>query len=99
VEGRALALAPYFFIFLCLMALNGLIYHFIQGNMQSNPDGFAYSSSQVMSYSNDGRNPPKYFEASSSTKRGPDGVRETQKSLRDSESGLHSMAVGHHIGQ
>ena len=81
------------------MALNGLIYHFIQGNMQSNPDGFAYSSSQVMSYSNDGRNPPKYFEVSSSTKRGPDGVRETQKSLRDSESGLHSMAVGHHIGQ
>ncbi len=66
--------------------------------MQSNPDGFSYSSSQVMSYTNDGRNPPKYYEASSSTKRAPGGVKETQKTLRDSESGIHKMAVGHHIG-
>lgn len=64
----------------------------------SNPDGFSYSSSKVMSYSSDGRNPPKYFEAASSTKRGPGGVRETQKSVRDSEAGLHRMAIGHHIG-
>ena len=68
-------------------------------NMQSNPDGFSYSSSRVMSYSSDGRNPPKYFEASSSTKRAPGGVKETQKTVRDSESGLHKMAVGHHIGE
>jgi myeloid leukemia factor 1 len=66
--------------------------------MQSNPAGFSYSSSRVMSYSNDGRNPPQYFEASSSTKQAPGGVKETQKTVRDSESGLHKMAVGHHIG-
>ena len=51
-----------------------------------------------MSYSNDGRNPPKYYEASSSTKQGPGGVKETQKSVRDSESGVHKMAIGHHVG-
>lgn len=67
-------------------------------NMASNPNGYSYSSSQVMSYSNDGTGQPKYFEASSSTKTAPGGVKETQKTVRDSESGVHKMAVGHHIG-
>ena len=26
-------------------------------------------------------------------------VRETQHSVRDSESGLHRMAIGHHLGK
>lgn len=26
-------------------------------------------------------------------------VKETQHSLRDSESGLHRMAIGHHLGE
>ena len=73
-------------------------YSLIQDNIESNPNGFSYSSHQVMSYSNDGRNPPKYYEASSSTKQGPGGVKETQKSVRDSESGVHKMAIGHHVG-
>ena len=67
--------------------------------MASSPNGYSYSSSKVMSYSNDGRGEPKYFEASSSTKTAPGGVKETQKTMRDSESGIHKMAVGHHIGE
>ena len=41
---------------------------------------------------------PKMFQATSSTSQAPGGVRETRRTLRDSESGLEKMAVGHHIG-
>ncbi|RMX53053.1 hypothetical protein pdam_00014589 [Pocillopora damicornis] len=66
--------------------------------MASNPNTYSYSSSSVMSYSNDGRGEPKVFQATKSTKRAPGGVKETQHTLRDSESGLHRMAIGHHLG-
>jgi len=61
-------------------------------------NGQSYSYSSVMSYSNNGgAGEPKYFEATSSTRQGPGGVKETRKTVRDSESGLNKMAVGHHI--
>jgi len=61
-------------------------------------NGQSYSYSSVMSYSNNGGSgEPKYFEATSSTRQGPGGVKETRKTVRDSESGLNKMAVGHHI--
>lgn len=66
--------------------------------MANDPNTYSYSSSTVMSYSNDGRGDPKYFQASKSTKRAPGGVKETQHAVRDSESGLHRMAIGHHLG-
>lgn len=42
--------------------------------MASNPNTYSYSSSSVMSYSNDGLGEPKVFQATKSTKRAPGGV-------------------------
>lgn len=64
------------------------------------PDGAtSFSSSQVVSMTRgpDGR--PQVYQASSSTKTGPGGVRETQKTVQDSRSGVKKMAIGHHIGE
>ena len=66
--------------------------------MSGDPNGQSYSYSSVMSYSNvGGSGEPKYFEATSSTRQGPGGVKETRKTVRDSESGMNKMAIGHHI--
>ncbi|XP_020909896.1 myeloid leukemia factor 1 [Exaiptasia diaphana] len=64
----------------------------------NNPNTYSYSQSSVMSYSNDGSGEPKYFQAHHSTKNAPGGIKETRNAIRDSESGVHRMAVGHHIG-
>lgn len=46
-----------------------------QAQMESNPGGGQfYSSSKVISYSSNGSGQPKYYEASSETTKGPDGV-------------------------
>lgn len=73
-------------------------------NTQMMPDGHghggtSYSSSQIISMTNgpDGR--PQVYQASSSTKTGPGGIRETQKTVQDSRSGVKKMAIGHHIGE
>lgn len=60
-------------------------------------DGHAFHQTSFMSYRKDGEGAPKVFQASSSTKQGPGGVRETRKALRDSERELEKMAIGHHI--
>lgn len=61
--------------------------------------GTSFSSSQVVTMSRgpDGR--PQVYKATSSTKVGPGGVRETQKTVQDSRSGVRKMAIGHHIGE
>ncbi|KAK3730116.1 hypothetical protein QZH41_013741, partial [Actinostola sp. cb2023] len=64
----------------------------------NDPNSFSYTQSSVMSYSNDGRGEPKYFQAHHSTKRAPGGVKETKNAVKDSDTGLQRMAVGHHIG-
>lgn len=51
-----------------------------------------------MTYSNDGSGAPKVYQATSSTRTGPGGVRETRKSVRDSTKGVEKMSIGHHIG-
>ncbi|NWV90948.1 MLF1 factor, partial [Machaerirhynchus nigripectus] len=61
------------------------------------PDGHSFSSSSMMTYSKKGDEPPKVFQASSQTRTAPGGVKETRKALKDSESGLEKMAIGHHI--
>ncbi|NXR65492.1 MLF1 factor, partial [Rhadina sibilatrix] len=61
------------------------------------PDGHSFSSSSMMTYSKMGDEPPKVFQASSQTRTAPGGVRETRKALKDSESGLEKIAIGHHI--
>lgn len=58
---------------------------------------FCSSSVISMSHGPDGR--PQIYQASSSTKTGPGGLRETQKTVQDSRSGVKKMAIGHHIGE
>lgn len=50
-----------------------------------------------MSSGPDGR--PQIYQASTSTKTGPGGVRETRKTVQDSRTGVKKMAIGHHIGE
>ncbi|KAM7399485.1 hypothetical protein PAMP_018754 [Pampus punctatissimus] len=64
-------------------------------NTDSNTHSF--SSSSVMTYSKVGNGPPKVFQATSSTRRAPGGIKETRQAVKDSESGLEKMAIGHHI--
>ncbi|XP_054454480.1 myeloid leukemia factor 1 [Anoplopoma fimbria] len=64
-------------------------------NMDSNT--YSFSSSSVMTYSKAGNEPPKVFQASSSTRRAPGGIKETRQAVKDSESGLEKMSIGHHI--
>lgn len=51
----------------------------------------------TMSSGPDGR--PQIYQASTSTKTGPGGVRETRKTVQDSRTGVKKMAIGHHIGE
>lgn len=64
-----------------------------------NYSSHSYSSTSVVSMSSgpDGR--PQVYRASSSTRTGPGGVRETQRSVCDSRTGTKKMAIGHHIGE
>ncbi|XP_041323570.1 myeloid leukemia factor 1 isoform X3 [Pyrgilauda ruficollis] len=61
------------------------------------PEGHSFSSSSMMTYSKVGDEPPKVFQATAQTRTAPGGVKETRRALKDSESGLEKIAVGHHI--
>ncbi|XP_065367037.1 myeloid leukemia factor isoform X2 [Calliphora vicina] len=63
-----------------------------------NPGGAAFCSSSVITMSSgpDGR--PQIYQATSSTKTGPGGIRETRRTVQDSVNGVKKMAIGHHIG-
>lgn len=63
-----------------------------------NNPGAAYCSSSVITMSSgpDGR--PQIYQATSSTKTGPGGIRETRRTVQDSVNGVKKMAIGHHIG-
>ncbi|XP_017677567.1 PREDICTED: myeloid leukemia factor 1-like [Lepidothrix coronata] len=66
-------------------------------DLSTYPDGHTFSSSSMMTYSKVEDEPPKVFQASVQIRTAPGGVKETRKALKDSESGLEQMAVGHHI--
>ncbi|XP_078696042.1 myeloid leukemia factor 2-like isoform X6 [Branchiostoma floridae x Branchiostoma belcheri] len=66
---------------------------------QNDPNCYSYSSSNFYSYSNTGNGPPRVYQASSSTRNAPGGVKETRRTVRDSEAGLQKMAIGHHLGE
>ncbi|XP_037806924.1 myeloid leukemia factor isoform X2 [Lucilia sericata] len=63
-----------------------------------NNGGAAFCSSSVITMSSgpDGR--PQIYQATSSTKTGPGGIRETRRTVQDSVNGVKKMAIGHHIG-
>ncbi|XP_039713656.1 myeloid leukemia factor 1 isoform X1 [Pteropus medius] len=67
------------------------------GHLSMDPNGHSFTSSSVMTYSKVGDEPPKVFQASSQTRQAPGGIKETRRALRDSDSGLEKMAVGHHL--
>ncbi|XP_073673829.1 myeloid leukemia factor 1 isoform X2 [Garra rufa] len=67
------------------------------GNMASDSNNHSFSSSSVMTYSKMGDEPAKVFQASSQMRCAPGGIKETRRSLKDSESGLEKMSIGHHI--
>ncbi|KFQ18783.1 Myeloid leukemia factor 1, partial [Merops nubicus] len=66
-------------------------------DLSIHPDAHTFSSSSVMTYSKIGDEPAKVFQASAQTRTAPGGIKETRKALKDSESGLEKMAIGHHI--
>lgn len=38
------------------------------------------------------------YKASTSTRIGPGGIKETKKAVSDSKTGVKKLAIGHHIG-
>ncbi|XP_034081435.1 myeloid leukemia factor 1 isoform X1 [Gymnodraco acuticeps] len=66
-------------------------------NTSTDSNSHSFSSSSVMTYSKVGNEPPKVFQASSSTRQAPGGIKETRKAVKDSESGVEQMTIGHHI--
>jgi len=67
--------------------------------MAQDPNCHMYSSSSVVSYSMGEDGQPKVYQASSSTRTAPGGVKETRKTMSDSTTGEHKMAIGHHLGE
>ncbi|XP_014262123.1 myeloid leukemia factor isoform X2 [Cimex lectularius] len=63
----------------------------------NNASGHMTSMSTVMTMTQgpDGR--PQVYQASTSTRQGPGGVRETKKTVADSRTGVKKMSIGHHI--
>ncbi|XP_026048938.1 myeloid leukemia factor 1 isoform X2 [Astatotilapia calliptera] len=70
----------------------------MQRNLESaDSNTHSFRSSSVMTYSKVGNEPPKVYQATSSTRCAPGGIKETRQAIRDSESGLEKMKIGHHI--
>ncbi|XP_060905297.1 myeloid leukemia factor 2 isoform X2 [Labrus mixtus] len=67
--------------------------------MSGSPNCQTFSSSTVISYSSTDCGAPEVYQQTSETRTGPGGIRETRQSMRDSESGLERLAIGHHIGE
>ncbi|XP_062408980.1 myeloid leukemia factor 1 isoform X1 [Sardina pilchardus] len=66
-------------------------------NLSTDSNTHSFSSSSISTYSKVGNEPPKVFQAHSQTRRAPGGVSETRRSLKDSDSGVEKMSIGHHI--
>ncbi|XP_073847656.1 myeloid leukemia factor isoform X1 [Musca autumnalis] len=69
----------------------------LSADIGNNGASFCSSSVITMSSGPDGR--PQIYQATSSTKTGPGGIRETRRTVQDSVNGVKKMAIGHHIGE
>lgn len=65
--------------------------------MPNSDEGQCFSYSAVSSYSKGENGQPKHFEATTAERKAPGGIRETRKTVRDSEREMDKMAIGHHI--
>lgn len=54
----------------------------------------SYSSTSFVSMSQGGH----VYQATSSSKHGPGGVKEVKETVQDSLTGVKKIAIGHHIG-
>lgn len=79
-------------------ALNRLFTDMGSGNMHHVSPGSSFSSSTVVMSSGPGGK-PQVYSSTSSTKIGPNGIKETCKTVQDSRTGTKKMAIGHHIGE
>lgn len=79
--------------------MRGMHHHSVHHHQQTNPmaAGSSYQSFTSISYGS-GNGQPVVYQSSSSTKVGPNGVRETKKTEKDSRTGVQRIEVGHHIG-
>ncbi|XP_075020937.1 myeloid leukemia factor 2 isoform X4 [Calonectris borealis] len=68
----------------------------MQEHMTSGANCQTFTSSTVISYSNLGDG-PKVYQETSEMRSAPGGIRETRRTVRDSDSGLEQMSIGHHI--
>lgn len=72
----------------------------LAGPMSMSPASSSFSSSSsVFCMSNDGSGQPQIYKETSSVRTGPNGVKETRRTVEDSMSGTRKMAIGHHIGE
>lgn len=72
----------------------------MQRNIKHGPcstDDHTLNTSTVMSYAKVGNEPPKVFQASTHVHRVPGGIRETRRAVKDSETGIEKLSIGHHI--
>lgn len=77
------------------------------GNGMSNMSSFSmtsmpgqtvsYSSSRVMCMPGNGGDRPQVYEETKSSVCGPNGVRETKETVKDSRTGLQQIKIGRHI--
>ncbi|XP_036371524.1 myeloid leukemia factor 2-like [Megalops cyprinoides] len=65
--------------------------------MSGSPGCQTFSSSTVISYSSSGSGTPRVYQQTSEMRTAPGGIRETRQAMRDSESGVERLAIGHHI--
>lgn len=66
-------------------------------NSLETPKVHSYRSSKVMTYTSDGINEPKKYEAFSETSQAPGGIKQTFKRERNSVSGKDRMQAGRYI--
>ncbi|XP_060777080.1 myeloid leukemia factor 2 isoform X2 [Neoarius graeffei] len=101
VQPQAGALAPF-----GMMGMGGGfmdMFGMMNGMMENmerfsgSPSCQSFSSSTIISYSSDS-GAPKVYQQTREIRTAPGGIRETRQSLRDSESGVERMSIGHHIG-
>ncbi|KAK2855405.1 hypothetical protein Q7C36_007274 [Tachysurus vachellii] len=101
VQPQAGALAPF-----GMMGMGGGFMDMfgMMSDMMENMERFSgspacqsFSSSTVISYSSDS-GAPKVYQQTREIRTAPGGIRETRQSLRDSDSGIERMSIGHHIG-
>uniref|UniRef100_A0A3B5LM10 Myeloid leukemia factor 1 n=1 Tax=Xiphophorus couchianus TaxID=32473 RepID=A0A3B5LM10_9TELE len=85
----------------CLMLHSVLVFVcffvFFLEDVSPDANAHSYRSSSVMSYSKVGDEPPKVFQATTSTRCAPGGIKETRQAFKDSDSGLEKMKIGHQI--